>query len=86
LTPNEQLSPDSHQNPGGLGCALSNANTRARTMSFNNGAGPGVWVVVGGADGGSGCTFKSSRPFQSLRLLAEDAQLETKRSNEVDPS
>jgi hypothetical protein len=25
-------------------------------------------------------------PLQSLRLLAEDAQLETKRSNEGDPS
>jgi hypothetical protein len=53
-------------------------------MSFNNGAGPGVWV--GGAEGGSTWALESPRPLQSLRLLAEDAQLETKRSNEGDPS
>jgi hypothetical protein len=35
---------------------------------------------------GSRCAFESLRPLQSLRLLAEDAQLETKRSNEGDPS
>jgi hypothetical protein len=30
--------------------------------------------------------FESPLPLQSLRLLAEDAQLETKRSNDGDPS
>jgi hypothetical protein len=55
-------------------------------MSFNNGAGPGVWVAVGAADGGSRWAFESSRSLQSLRLLAEDALFEAKRSNEGDPS
>jgi hypothetical protein len=55
-------------------------------MSFNHEAGLGVWVAVGAADGGSRWAFGSSRPLQSLRLLAEDAQLETMRSNEENPS
>jgi hypothetical protein len=41
--------------------ALYTANTGTRTMSVNNGAGPGVWVAVGAADGGSRCAFESSR-------------------------
>jgi hypothetical protein len=55
-------------------------------MSFNNGAGSGVWVAVSAADGRLRTAFESSRPLQSLMLLAKDAQLETKRSNAGDPS
>jgi hypothetical protein len=55
-------------------------------MSFNRGAGPGVWVAVGATNAASRCALKSPRPLQVLRLLAEDAQLETKRSNEGGPS
>jgi hypothetical protein len=66
--------------------AASTANAGAITMAFNNGAGPGVWVAVGVADSGSRWAFESSRPLESLMLLAEDPQLETKRSNEGCPS
>jgi hypothetical protein len=55
-------------------------------MSFNTGAGPGVWVGGDLADGGSRCAFESPRHFPNLKLLAEDAQLEAKRSNEGDSS
>jgi hypothetical protein len=37
--------------------ALYTANSGARTVSFSNGAGPGVWVAVGSADGGSRWAF-----------------------------
>jgi hypothetical protein len=43
--------------------ALYTANTGTRTMSFNNGAGPGGWVAVGAADGRSRWAFASSRRF-----------------------
>jgi hypothetical protein len=72
--------------PEGVHRALSNANSGIRTMSFNNGPVPGVWVASGGANAGSRWAFESPGPLQSLKLLAEDAQLETKRSNEGDPS
>jgi hypothetical protein len=62
--------------------ALYTANIGTRTMSFNNGAGPGVWVAVGAADGRSRWAFESSRSLQRLRLLSEEVQLETKRRNE----
>jgi hypothetical protein len=41
--------------------AISNANAGTRTLSLNNGAGPGVWVEEGVAGGGSRCAFKSNR-------------------------
>jgi hypothetical protein len=41
--------------------ALYTANTGVRTISFNNGAGPGVLVAMGAADGGSRWAFESSR-------------------------
>jgi hypothetical protein len=66
--------------------ALYTANTGTRTMFFNNGAALGVWVAAGAADGGSPWACESSPPLQSLRLLAEDAPLETKRTNEGDAS
>jgi hypothetical protein len=55
-------------------------------MSLNIGAGPGVWVEEDAAVGGSRCGYELPRRLHNLRLLVEDAQLETKRSNEGDPS
>jgi hypothetical protein len=66
--------------------AFDTANTGTKTMFFNNAAGPGVWVVVGAANGRSRWEFESPWPRQNVRLLAEDAQLEIKQSNEWDPS
>jgi hypothetical protein len=43
--------------------ALYTANTGTSTMSFNNGASPGVWVAVGAADGRWPWAFESPRPL-----------------------
>jgi hypothetical protein len=55
-------------------------------MSFNIGAGPGVWAEEDAAAGGSRCGYESARPLHNLSLLAEDAQLEAKRRNKGDPN
>jgi hypothetical protein len=55
-------------------------------MSLNNGAGPGVLFEEDMAEGGRDVHSNRPVPLHNIRLLAEDAQLETKRSNEGNPS
>jgi hypothetical protein len=62
--------------------AFYTANTGPRTMSFDDGAGPGVWVAVRAADRRLRWPSESFPPLQSLRLLAKNSQRETRRSNE----
>jgi hypothetical protein len=52
-------------------------------MSFNIGAGAGLWVEDVAA-GGLRSGYELPLSLHNLKLLAEDAQLETKRRNKGD--
>jgi hypothetical protein len=54
-------------------------------MSFNNGAGPAFGLQLAWRMSDRDGHSNRPGPLHDLRLLAEDAQLETKRSNERDP-